>query len=111
MAGLEDNKFDVGAASDPTKFSMLLKNIENYILKTFRSSNDMMVKMLQQMKRVTLSTPTKPQKQDLRCCEEDGNPDPDAFDMAVFAWKEDYKPMKLRMNKYNNNKSNAWALI
>jgi hypothetical protein len=30
VAGLEDNTFDVGAASDPAKFSKLLKNIENY---------------------------------------------------------------------------------
>jgi hypothetical protein len=25
--------------------------------------------------------------------------------------KEDYKPMKSRMEKYKGNKSNAWALI
>ena len=31
--------------------------------------------------------------------------------MAVFAWKEDYKLMKLRMDKYKGNKSNTWALI
>jgi len=31
--------------------------------------------------------------------------------MAVFAWKEDYKSMKLRMDKYKGNESNAWALI
>jgi hypothetical protein len=31
--------------------------------------------------------------------------------MAVFAWKEDYKSMKLRMDKYKGNKSNKWALI
>ncbi len=31
VAGLEDNTFNVGAASDPAKFSKLLKNIENYI--------------------------------------------------------------------------------
>ncbi len=31
--------------------------------------------------------------------------------MAKFAWKEDYKGMKYRMDKYNNNESNAWALI
>jgi hypothetical protein len=28
VAGLEDNTFDVGAASDPAKFSKLLKNID-----------------------------------------------------------------------------------
>jgi hypothetical protein len=31
--------------------------------------------------------------------------------MAVFAWKEDYKSMKSRMDKYKDNESNAWALI
>jgi hypothetical protein len=54
VAGLEEDTFDVGAASDPTKFSKLLKNIENYIQKTYRSPDDM-VKTLQNMKKVTLS--------------------------------------------------------
>jgi len=31
--------------------------------------------------------------------------------MAKFAWKEDYKGMKPRMDKYNDNESNTWALI
>jgi hypothetical protein len=62
------------AAGDPTKFSKLLKNIENYIQKTYRSP-DNMVKMLQHMKKVTLSYPTKPKKQDPQCCDKDGNPD------------------------------------
>jgi hypothetical protein len=30
--------------------------------------------------------------------------------MAIFAWKEDYKTMKSRMDKYKGTKSNAWAL-
>ena len=30
--------------------------------------------------------------------------------MAKFAWKEDYKGMKHRMDRYNDNESNAWAL-
>ncbi len=33
------------------------------------------------------------------------------FKMAVFAWKEDYKSRKSRMDKYKGNKSNMWALI
>ena len=37
VAGLKDDTFNVGAASDPAKFSKLLKNIENYIQKTYRS--------------------------------------------------------------------------
>ncbi len=70
-----------------------------------------MVKTIQQMKRVSPSYPEKPKKTDKDCCNSNGDPDPDAFDMAVFAWKEDYKSMKLRMDKYKGNKSNAWALI
>jgi hypothetical protein len=37
--------------------------------------------------------------------EEDGNKDPVAFKMAVFAWKEYYK------DRYRDNESNTWALI
>jgi hypothetical protein len=31
--------------------------------------------------------------------------------MAKFAWKEDYKDMRFRINKYKENESNSWALI
>jgi hypothetical protein len=31
--------------------------------------------------------------------------------MAMFAWKENYMGMKYRIDKYNENESNAWALI
>jgi hypothetical protein len=109
VAVLKDDMFNVGAASDPAKFSKSLKNIENYIQKPYRSPDDM-VKTLHQMKKVTLSYPTKPKKQDPQCCNKDRNPDPDMFEMAVFAWKEDYKSLKSRMDKYKDNKSNAWAL-
>ncbi len=53
-----------------------------------------MVKTIQQMKRVSLSYPKKPKKTDKDCWDSNGDPDPDAFNMAVFAWKEDYKWMK-----------------
>ncbi len=86
VAGLEDNTFNVGAASDPIKFSKLLKNIENYIQKTNRSPDDI-VKTLQNMKKVTLSYPTKPKKQDPQCCDKDGNPDEDMFEMPYFHGK------------------------
>jgi hypothetical protein len=45
---LEDDTFDVGASSDQAKFSKLLKNIETYIQKNYKSPNDI-VKALQQM--------------------------------------------------------------
>jgi hypothetical protein len=110
VAELEDDTFDVGAASDPIKFSKSLKNIQNYIQKTYRSPHNMF-KTLQHMKTVTLSYPPKPKKQDPQRCDEDGNPNEDMFKMAIFAWKEDYKSMKSRMDKYRDNESNAWALI
>ena len=47
VEGLEDNTFDVGASSDPAKFSKSLKNIETYIQKTYKSPDDI-VKTLQQ---------------------------------------------------------------
>ena len=110
VQGLENDTFDVGASSDPAKFSKSLKNIENYIQKTYKDPDDM-VKTIQKMKRVSLSYPEKPKKTDADCLDISGDPDPDAFDMAVFAWKEDYKSMKSRMDKYKGNESNAWALI
>ncbi len=70
-----------------------------------------MVKTIQKMKKVSLSFPERPKKTDKDCCDNNGDPDPDAFDTAVFTLKEDYKSMKLRMDKYKGNKSNAWALI
>jgi hypothetical protein len=45
---LQDNTFDVGALSDPAKFSKSLKNIETYIQRTYKSP-DNIVKALQQM--------------------------------------------------------------
>ncbi len=88
----------------------MLKNIENYIQKTY-TDPDNMVKTIQQMKRVILKYPKKLKKTDAVCCNTNGDPDPDMFEMAIFAWKEDYKTMKSRTEKYKGNKSNAWALI
>ncbi len=31
--------------------------------------------------------------------------------MAVFTWKEDYKSIKCKIDRYKSNESNAWALI
>ena len=110
VQGLENDTFNVGASSDPAKFSKSLKNIENYIQKTYKDPDDM-VKTIQKMKKVSLSFPERPNMTDKDCCNNNGDPYPDAFDMAVFAWKEDYKSMKSRMDKYKGNESNAWALI
>ena len=56
-----------------------------------------------------MNYPEKPKKADYK--DENGDEDPDAFEMAVFAWKEDYKSMRARKDKYQDNESNAWALI
>ncbi len=110
VVGLENNTFNVGAWSDPAKFSKLLRNIKNYIQKTYKEPDDI-VKTIQQMKKADLAYPAKPKKDDPECLDDSRNPDPDAFEMAVFTWKEDYKSMKYRMERYKRNESNAWALI
>jgi hypothetical protein len=102
VQGLENDTFDVGASIDPVKFSKSLKNIENYIQKTYKDPYDM-VKTIQKMKKASLSYPEKPKKTDPDCGDSNRNPDSDAFNMAVFGWKEDYS--------YKGNKSNTWALI
>ncbi len=61
VVGLEKDTFDVGASSDPAKFSRLLKSIENYIQKTYKMPHNI-VKGIQQMKHPTLSYPNKPDK-------------------------------------------------
>jgi hypothetical protein len=86
VQGLENDTFNVGASSKPAKFSKLLKNIENYIQKTYKDP-DGMVKTIQKMKRVILTYPEKPKKTDAACCDANGDPDPDMFKMAIFAWK------------------------
>ena len=63
VQGLENNTFDVGALSHPVKFSKSLKNIENYIQKTYKDPDDM-VKTIQKMKKVSLSFPVRPKKND-----------------------------------------------
>ena len=81
-----DDTFNVGASSNPTKFSKLLKIIEQYIQKTYKDPDDM-VNTIQQMKRVILNYPEKPKKTDAACCNVNTDPDPDMFEMAVFAWR------------------------
>ncbi len=108
LEGLEDNTFNIGASSDPAKFSKLLKNIETYIQKNYKSPDDI-VKALPQLGQPTLDYPAMPSKKDYK--DEDGNKDLVAFKMAVFAWKEDYKAMRVRKDRYRDNESNAWALV
>ena len=108
VVGLEEDTFDVGASSNPAKFSKLLKSIENYIQKTYKMPGDI-VKAIQQMRRPTLSYPNTPDK--TKCVDAAGQFDEDEHEMAKFTWKEDYKAMRARKDKYSENKSNAWVLI
>jgi hypothetical protein len=64
VQGLENNTFDVGASNNPAKFSKLLKNIENYIQKTYKDPDDM-VKTIQKMKRVIFKYPKKPKQEQM----------------------------------------------
>jgi hypothetical protein len=76
----------------------LLKNIKYYIQKTYKDP-DNMVKTIQKMKKVILKYPKKPKKTDAAYCNANKDPDPDMFKMAIFAWNEDYKLMKSKMEK------------
>jgi len=105
---LEEDTFDVGASSDPAKFSKSLKSIENYIQKTYKMPDDI-VKAIQQMKRPMLPCPDKPTK--AQCVDDQGDLNEDEFEMAKFTRKEDYKELRVRKDQYNENESNAWALI
>jgi hypothetical protein len=48
VEGLDNDTFDAGMVSNPEKFSKLLKNIETYIQRIYKSP-DHIVKALQQM--------------------------------------------------------------
>ena len=61
VQGLESDTFDVRASSNPVKFSKLLKNIMNYIQKTYKDPVNM-VKTIQKMKRVNLGYPKRAQR-------------------------------------------------
>jgi hypothetical protein len=108
VAKLEDNVFHIGALSNPAKLSKLLKSIENHIQKNYKTP-DSIVTGIQQLMRPMLEYPKQPTR--VEHTKANGSFDEDAFEMVKFAWKEDYKGMKYQKDKYNNNKSNAWALM
>jgi hypothetical protein len=84
IAKLEDEVFDVGAASDPAKFSMSLKSIENYIQMNYKTC-DNIVEAIQQLKRPTLDYPKQLTR--AKYVNASGKVDKDEFEMAKFAWK------------------------
>lgn len=108
VIGLEDDIFDVGLSSDPAKFSKSLKAIETYIQKTYKMPDDI-IKAIQIMKRPKLDFPPKPEKS--TCTDINGKFDEDEYDLSKFTWKEEYKRISNRKEKYMENESNAWALI
>jgi hypothetical protein len=79
VAELEDKVFDVGASSDPAKFSKSLKSIENYIQKNYKTCNDI-VKVIQQLKHPTLAYPKQPTR--VQYTDANGDFDEDGFDMT-----------------------------
>ncbi len=107
VEGPEDT-FKVGVPSNPVKFSKLLKNIEKYIQRTYKSPVSI-VEALEQMAQPILEYLPMPTKRDYK--DKNGNADPVAFEMTVFAWKEDYKAMRARKDRYRDKESNAWALM
>ena len=100
--------FNVGAASDPAKFSKSLKSIETYIQKTYSMPDDI-VKAIQEMKRAQITIPTKPDKK--TCVDENGDYDEDEYAMARFVWQEKHKSTLKKKERYEENESNAWVLI
>jgi hypothetical protein len=108
VAEIKDNIFDVGATSNPTKFTKSLKNIETYIQMMNKIPDDI-VKGIQKMKRPTFDRPEKPDKS--KCMDSVGNYDADEYDMVKFTRKEDWKLIKTREQKYQENKASAWVLV
>ncbi len=75
---------------------------------TYKTCDDI-VKVIQQLKRPMLDYPKQPTR--AKYADTSGKVDKEEFELAKFAWKEDYKGMKYRKDKYKDNESNAWALV
>jgi hypothetical protein len=67
------------------------------------------VKAIQKTKRPMLEFPVKPMK--AAHTDSSGILSEDEFDMGMFNWKENYKAMMTKKEKYEKNKLNVWALI
>ncbi len=81
MTEIKDDIFNVGATSNPAKFTKSQKNIEAYIQMTYKMP-DNIVKVIQKMKRPTFDPPEKPDKS--MCMDSAGNYNADEYDMAKF---------------------------
>jgi hypothetical protein len=82
--------------------------LQKYTQKTYKMPDDI-VKTSQQMQRPTLAFPPRLLK--LACTNSSRNFDKDKCDMPESTWKEDYKAVMTRMEKYEENELNALALI
>jgi hypothetical protein len=85
---LEEDTFDVGALSNPVRFSKSLKAVETDIQKAYKMPDDI-IKAIQQIKRPTFAFPPNPTK--TTCLDANGNFDEDKYKMAKFTWREEYK--------------------
>jgi hypothetical protein len=81
VAELKEDTFDVGALSNPARFSKSLKAVETYIQKIYKMPDDI-VKATQQMKLPTLAFPPKPTI--ATCLDAKGDFDQDKYKMAKF---------------------------
>jgi hypothetical protein len=97
VAEIKDETFYVGSSSNPANYSKLLKSIETYIQRTYKMS-DNIVKAIQNMIRPSFYPPEKQDKS--KCLDDAGKFDSDKFEMAKFTWKEDWKLMNSRKQKY-----------
>jgi hypothetical protein len=79
-----------------------------YIQRTYKMP-DNIAKAIQRMIRPSFNPPEKPDKSN--CLDDAGKFDLDKFEMAKFTWKEDWKFMNSRKQKYKKNEANAWALV
>ncbi len=71
--------------------------------------SDDIVKAIQKMKKPTFDPPEKLDKS--KCVNSAGNYNADEYGMAQFMWKEDWKLIKTKQQKYQENKANTWALV
>jgi hypothetical protein len=67
------------------------------------------MKAMQNMIRQSFDPPEKKDKS--KCLDDARKFNLDEFEMAKFTWKEDWKLMNLRRQKYKENEVNAWALV
>ncbi len=98
----------MGATSNPAKITKSLKNIKTYIQRRYKMPEDI-VKAIQKMKKPSFDPPEKPDKR--KCVDSVGNYDANEYNMPKFTWKEDWKLVKTRQQKHQENKANAWAFV